>query len=118
MTDLSAFDAAFQATALPLHYEQFGEVMAYTPPGGAAIEGVRVIPEERDREHDAGEFGQMRTAERMGRILTADAKLQAAGVAPARGGILTRASGARLKIDGAPREDNGEWVLDLVEAPA
>ena len=120
MTDLSAFDAAFQATALPLHYEQFGEAMAYTPPGGgAAVEGVRVIPEEVDPEsgYDTGIPGgaRIKVTRRFGRVQVADPKLQKAGIALARGGILTRASGVRLKIDGAPREDNGEWRLDLVE---
>jgi hypothetical protein len=118
MTDLSAFDALFAASALPALYAQFGTDMTYTPPGGAGIEGVRVIRDEQDRTANAGEFGNILTKERFGRIQTADPALAAAGVRPRQGGILTLAGGERLKIDAAPRADNGEWVLDLVDAPA
>ncbi|MFT6461135.1 MAG: hypothetical protein ACJA0Y_000631 [Maricaulis maris] len=45
----------------------------------------------------------------------ADPKLVAASVDPAKGGVFTRSNGQRCRIDGAPRDDNGEWVLDMVE---
>lgn len=113
---LSDFDTAFNEQALPVLYEQFGETVSYTPPGGEAVSGVVIIPDESDREHDAGDgFGQMRSASRIWRVQQADPKLVAASVDPAKGGVFTRSDGQRCRIDGAPRDDNGEWVMDMVE---
>ena len=113
---LSDFDAAFREQALPALYEQFGETVSYTPSGGEAVSGVVIIADEGDREHDAGDgFGQMRSATRIWRVQQADPKLVAASVDPAKGGVFTRSNGQVCRIDGAPRDDNGEWVLDMVE---
>ena len=64
---LSPFDQAFRDDALPAIYAEFGEAMSYTPPGGSAVEGVLVIPDEQDRQHSAGEYGQMRSCPGSGR---------------------------------------------------
>ncbi len=111
---LSPFDQAFRDDALPAIYAEFGEAMSYTPPGGSVVEGVLVIPDEQDRQHSAGEYGQMRSAERVWSVQIADPALAAAGVTPVRDGVLTRSDGERLMIDGAPRSHDGEWLLDLV----
>lgn len=50
-------------------------------------------------------------------VQVADAKLVAAGIKPGKNGVFGRVQGRSLKIDSAPREKSGEWVLDLVEIP-
>ncbi|WP_417491870.1 hypothetical protein [Maricaulis sp.] len=111
MSDLSAFDALFETAALPLLYEQFGEVMDYVPPVGAGVEGVKVILTESEEPLDAGGYGGRGTI-KAERIV---ASVMASVLTPVAGGRFTRGSGAVVRIDGAPRLVDGEWHFGLVE---
>jgi hypothetical protein len=108
----STFDALFQAHGDDRLFDAFAVTAVYVPPAGGEGVGVRLDVEETASEANGGEYGQISTTGTTGRVLASELDR------PRQGGIFTatiRGVSRRLKIDAAPRADNGEWILDLVE---
>lgn len=112
---LSDFDTAFQGTALPAHYAQFGVVCDYKPSLGAAVsvsgvdDDLRIIPAEREEDHGAPVPGKGRLSS-MSRVW----RCRTAQLTPKRGGIFVDGDDS-YQVEEKPTEDNGEWVFGVVK---
>lgn len=104
---MSVFDAAFEPV-LGRFADVFGEAVSYQPPTGAPVLGLSLDISEEEDGYDPGMgMARVKTEVLLGRIQVAEL------AEPVDGGEFHAETGDRYKVMGAPRLDNGEWVMSL-----